>query len=256
MLQRKVWTEFSTTMNNLLSPGGGSMTTSTVTPEIVAFAPGVARRAGRPAAEEVDDLTEGLEADLAEAYAEDLQRELPDPAAYATELRPRPGCRVRTKAKSGVLSGLARAGSDTRATSRSRSAATRRSPAPLTSSSRCVRPGGSSVPGWRPGIVASFFGERARLWLRTALVARVRCVRRRQRPVGPRSLARQGVPALIAIGNVVGDVGVCRAMLTPRASMPANTDGDVDGYADATSDRTARVYLNGQPVTNIYRVRR
>ncbi len=32
-------------------------------------------------AEEADELTEGLEADLAESYAEDLRRELPDPVA-------------------------------------------------------------------------------------------------------------------------------------------------------------------------------
>ena len=80
------------------------MTTSTVTPEIVEFAQGVRAALADLPAEEVDDLTEGLEADLAEAYAEDLQRELPDPAAYATELRAAAGLPMRTKgAKSGVF---------------------------------------------------------------------------------------------------------------------------------------------------------
>ena len=83
------------------------MTTSTVTPEIVEFAQGVRAALADLPAEEVDDLTEGLEADLAEAYAEDLQRELPDPAAYATELRAAAGLPLRAKAaKTGVLAGL------------------------------------------------------------------------------------------------------------------------------------------------------
>ena len=43
------------------------MTTSTVTPEIVEFAQGVRAALADLPAEEVDDLTEGLEADLAEA---------------------------------------------------------------------------------------------------------------------------------------------------------------------------------------------
>jgi hypothetical protein len=89
------------------------MTTSTVTPEIAEFAQGVRAALADLPAEEVDDLTDGLEADLAEAYAEDLQRELPDPAAYATELRAAAGLPMRTKpAKGGVMSGLVQGGYD------------------------------------------------------------------------------------------------------------------------------------------------
>lgn len=63
------------------------MNTSTVTPEIAIFAEGVRVALADLPAEEVDDLTEGLEADLAESLAEDLRRTLPDPVAYAAELR-------------------------------------------------------------------------------------------------------------------------------------------------------------------------
>ena len=56
-------------------------------PEIVTFAEGVRAALADLPAEEVDDLTEGLEADLAESLAEDLRRTLPDPVAYAAELR-------------------------------------------------------------------------------------------------------------------------------------------------------------------------
>ena len=63
------------------------MTTSTVTPEIAEFANGVRAALADLPADEVDDLTDGLEADLAESLAEDLRRTLPDPVAYAAELR-------------------------------------------------------------------------------------------------------------------------------------------------------------------------
>lgn len=61
--------------------------TSSVPTEIVEFAAQVREQLSDLPAEDLDDLTEGLEADLAEAYREDLARELPDPLAYATELR-------------------------------------------------------------------------------------------------------------------------------------------------------------------------
>lgn len=63
------------------------MNTSTLPTEIVAFAAAVRASLSDLPADEVEELTDGLEADLAEAYAEDLARELPDPAAYADELR-------------------------------------------------------------------------------------------------------------------------------------------------------------------------
>ncbi|MBC9225966.1 hypothetical protein GL325_06520 [Aeromicrobium sp. 636] len=55
--------------------------------QITAFAAEVRAALADLPADEVDELTEGLEADLAEAYAEDLARELPDPVSYAAELR-------------------------------------------------------------------------------------------------------------------------------------------------------------------------
>ncbi len=63
------------------------MTATTVPADIAYFARRVRRALSDLPAEEVDELTDGLEADLAESFAEDLRRELPDPAAYADELR-------------------------------------------------------------------------------------------------------------------------------------------------------------------------
>ncbi|TCI98655.1 hypothetical protein [Aeromicrobium sp. IC_218] len=63
------------------------MTTTTVPAQIADFARRVRAALSDLPAEEVEELTDGLEADLAEGFAEDLRRELPDPAAYADELR-------------------------------------------------------------------------------------------------------------------------------------------------------------------------
>lgn len=74
------------------------MNTTTLPAQITEFAAAVRAALGDLPADEVDELTDGLEADLAEAYAEDLARELPDPVSYAAELRgaaglPTPGPR-------------------------------------------------------------------------------------------------------------------------------------------------------------------
>ncbi len=61
--------------------------TTTIPAEITAFASRVRAALADLPADELEELTEGLEADLAEAYAEDLARELPDAEAYAAELR-------------------------------------------------------------------------------------------------------------------------------------------------------------------------
>lgn len=74
--------------------------TTTVPTEIASFATSVRAELADLPAEEVEELTEGLEADLAEAFREDLARELGDPSAYAAELRaaaglPAPAARTR-----------------------------------------------------------------------------------------------------------------------------------------------------------------
>lgn len=90
------------------------MNTSIIAPEIVAFARGVREALADLPAEEVDDLTDGLEADLAESLAEDLRRTLPDPVAYAAELRLAAGLPGRAPAR-GSLAGIADAWTGARA---------------------------------------------------------------------------------------------------------------------------------------------
>ncbi|TXL61542.1 hypothetical protein [Aeromicrobium terrae] len=77
------------------------MTTYAITPTVASFADAVRDALGDLPAEEVDDLTEGLEADLAEAFA-DGRGELPDPIAYAEELRTAAGLPRRAARRPGL----------------------------------------------------------------------------------------------------------------------------------------------------------
>ena len=228
------------------------MTTSTVTPEIVEFAQGVRAALADLPAEEVDDLTEGLEADLAEAYAEDLQRELPDPAAYATELRAAAGLPVRASAKAGVLSGLAQGWKDTRADI---AIAIRRNPALASAVDFLgeLRPAWWILRAWlATWIVGAVVGRDGGIlphdawWfvLAAAIVVSVQWGRGRWlfRGLGP----------VIVIGNVAALV-LLLPVVAEANSRSGNYYGAIDdsGYADASTELTG-VYLNGTQVTNIY----
>jgi len=231
------------------------MTTSTVTPEIVEFAQGVRAALADLPAEEVDDLTEGLEADLAEAYAEDLQRELPDPAAYATELRAAAGLPMRTKgAKDGVLSGIAQGWKAMRADV---AVAIRRNPALASAVEFLVslRPAWWIARAWLAAwIVAAFFGNErgygmaGTWWLVFVAFVIISVQWGRGRWHGA------GVPALIAIGNVVAVLA-----LLPVVALSADgaSDDYGSGYGDGvqalTEDMSTKgLSFNGSPLENIY----
>ncbi len=93
------------------------MTATTLPAEIVAFAAAVRAALADLPTDEVEELTEGLEADLAEAYAEDLARELPDPSDYAAELRgaaglPTPDPQSRPRRLGAIVESFAEMGRD------------------------------------------------------------------------------------------------------------------------------------------------
>lgn len=227
------------------------MTTSTVTPEIVTFAHGVRAALADLPADEVDDLTEGLEADLAEAYAEDLQRELPDPAAYAAELRLAAGLPVRSKVKQGLFSGL---GDGLRDTKRDIGIAIRRNPAlvGIVDFLAALQPAWWLIRAWvayqvAMHLIGAVNGER--LWLPTDLLQWVVLALLAVASVqwGRGCWRFQGLGPIIVVGNVVAAV-----MLIPMISAAGSSIGEVyytDGYEP--QDLTG-VYLNGQPVTNIF----
>jgi hypothetical protein len=72
------------------------MSTTTLSPEITRFAAAVRYALADLPPEEVDDLTDGLEADLAERQEESADAALGDPAAYADELRSAAGLPPRS----------------------------------------------------------------------------------------------------------------------------------------------------------------
>lgn len=230
-----------------------SVTPSIGSAQIAAFAQGVRDALADLPAEEVDDLTEGLEADLAEAYAEDLQRELPDPAAYATELRAAAGLPQRPKpASSGVLASLLTSSKDVKT---DLLVAIRRNPG-LSSALGFVdslRPLWWITRAWLAAwLVAAFFGSERGFGMEPGwwLVLLVFAVISVQWGRG-RWLAR-GVPTLIVLGNVVAVVA-----FTPVLAAADGWDsggyeqGFEDGLSGATNDSSA-LALYGQPVTNIF----
>lgn len=226
------------------------MTTSTVTPEIVEFAQGVRAALADLPAEEVDDLTEGLEADLAEAYAEDLQRELPDPAAYATELRAAAGLPMRTKAKAGMFSGLAQGWKDTRGDI---AIAIRRNPtlASVAEFLVSLRPVWWITRAWLAAwLVGAFFGNErgyglaGTWWLVFAAFVVVSVQWGRGKWHG------SGVPALIAIGNVVAVVVLLPVMAAASSWDGGGGDYYAEPYPEAGDSRG--ITLEGRSVTNIF----
>lgn len=218
------------------------MTTSTVTPEIAKFAQGVRAALADLPADEVDDLTDGLEADLAEAYAEDLQRELPDPSAYATELRLAAGLPVRTKVHRGALSGI---GDGLRETRRDIGIAIRRNSALSGFADFLVtlRPVWWVLRAWlATWLVAAFFGSEQGYWFSGAgwflVLAAFIAISVQW---GRGEWRGKGVAPLIVLGNVVAVI----ALLPVMAAADDWNSGDV-GEFDAGYSAGADSVLNDQ----------
>jgi hypothetical protein len=224
------------------------MTTSTVTPEIVTFAQGVRAALADLPADEVDDLTEGLEADLAEAYAEDLQRELPDPAAYAAELRLAAGLPVRSKVKQGLLSGL---GDGLRDTKRDIGIAIRRNPALAGIADFLVtlRPAWWIVRAWVAyeafallgGSRDAFVPTEFFLWLVLAafVVISVQWGRGHWR--------FRGLGPIVIFGNVVAAL-----LLIPMISAADSSGADVYYGNEGYGPPPAGTSIDGEQVSNIF----
>lgn len=227
------------------------MTTSTVAPEILAFAQGVRDALADLPADEVDDLTDGLEADLAESLAEDLRRTLPDPIAYAAELRLAAGLPMReAPARGGVLASLAEVLRDARIGAEQ---ALHNIPAAtaVVDFLAVLRPGWWIVRAWIATwlVAEATFGVGGWFWVVLLLFVVVSVQWGRGR------LTFRGVRVLTAVGNIVAVVA-----LLPVLSAAQSGNGDYNlgydeghsaGPAGAEQDLTG-VYLNGQEVTNIF----
>jgi hypothetical protein len=221
------------------------MSTSTVAPEIVAFARGVREALADLPTDEVDDLTEGLEADLAESLAEDLRRTLPDPVAYAAELRAAAGLPGRAPDRA-ATSGLAHAWRGARA---GVTEAIDRSPA-LTSVVdflAVLRPAWWIVRAWlATWLLAALFGMESRYWfdgtwwivLVGLVVVSVQWGRGRW--------GFPGLQGLVVAGNVIAVVALLPVL--------AAADGGVDTvyYGGEAASESEGLSMDGQPLENVY----
>jgi hypothetical protein len=231
------------------------MTTSTVAPEIAKFAAAVREALADLPEEDRDELTDGLEADLSESLAEDLRRTLPDPVAYAAELRAAAGLPARAR-KRGAFAGLAESGRDTLSDVR---IAIRRNPALAGALDfvDAVRPLWWAIRAWVASwVLAAFFGMERGYWFDGAwwivfavfLVVSVQWGRGRW--------LGTGVPTLIAVGNVIAVL----ALLPIRAATDngGNGIGSFDrGYSaganSVLNDPPAKgLMFDGKPLQNIY----
>lgn len=231
------------------------MTTSTVAPEIAKFAAAVRDALADLPEEERDELTDGLEADLSESLAEDLRRTLPDPIAYAAELRAAAGLPAPAR-KRGTFAGLAQSGRDTLTDI---GIAIRRNPALAGALDflDAVRPiwwiGRAWVAAW---LVSALLGGQPRYWFSSGwwIVFAAFVVISVQWGRG-RWLSR-GVPALIVIGNVIAVIAVLPIMAAADDGGSGYSEFD-KGYSAGSdsvlNDPPAKGLLfNGQPLQNIY----
>ena len=225
------------------------MTTSTVQPEIVRFAAGVRAALADLPAEEVDDLTEGLEADLAESLAEDLRRTLPDPVAYAAELRLAAGLPGRVPRPT-VRNRLADVWRDEAARTRS-AIADNPALASFVDFVLTLRPAWWIVRAWiATWLLAALFGEERGfafepVWFVPLLGATIVSVQ-----WGRGRWQFTGLRQIVVIGNIVAAVALVPVLAAADSNM-GDTYYETD-YADPGAPTAEGLSMDGQPVTNIY----
>lgn len=232
---------------------------STITVEITLFAQRVRDALSDLPADEVDDLVDGLEADLAEAYAEDLQRELPDPTAYAEELRNAAGLPARESApKTGIRQSIRGIGVGIGVNAAALNANLRRSSAlaALLDFLAALRPFWWLLRGWIAyQVVVLFFGFRGpvlpydlRGWviLGVFLTISAQWGRGQWRPW-------RWLTGLVVIGNVFA-----AAVLLPVLSSSSAWSSPYKDYAQSPGSSSYEpapvqgLAVDGQPVDNVF----
>ena len=233
---------------------------NTVTPsiestQIAEFAQEVRAALADLPADEVEDLTDGLEADLTESLAEDLRRTLPEPVAYAAELRQAAGLPAADRARRGVLAGMTRTCTQAR---EHVAEAVRRHPAlhSVVDFLQVLRPLWWLVRAWlATWLLAAFGGMTTGLWFDGAFWAVMVALAVVSVQWGRRRWTFPGLQGVVVAGNVISVV-----LLLPvlDAALDGGARGDYDaGYADGAgsvgpSGTGQGLSLDGQPVENVY----
>jgi len=226
------------------------MSTATVPAEITRFAEQVRAELADLSVEDLDDLTEGLEADLAESLEEDPARELPDPVAYAAELRTAAGLPFRPEPGRGVRGAVRGMTTGLRSTGHQVAESLRGHPvtAGLLGFLEAIRPTWWVLRAWVAyWLVAAFFGSEAGfaprdLWWLVLLVFIVVSVQ-----LGRGRWRAKGVPTFVVLGNIAAAIVVIPVLVT-AGSWGESSDVHLSSVEEASPGTT----LNGRPVTNIY----
>lgn len=227
------------------------MTTTTVPTEITQFAQRVRAELSDLPEDDLDDLTDGLEADLAESLEEDPTRELPDPVAYAIELRTAAGLPAREAPGRGVRGAFRGMTSGLRDTGHQVAESLRAHPmtAGMLGFAEALRPTWWVLRAWVAFWLASaFFGNEEGfapqgLWwivLLAFIVVSVQLGRGRWRA--------KGVPTLLVVGNVLAALVVVPVLVAAGSWGPAS---EVRAHLEPAMYGSG-ASLDGNPVTNIY----
>ncbi|RYI98923.1 MAG: hypothetical protein EON52_27090, partial [Actinomycetales bacterium] len=231
------------------------MNATTVPVEIVSFAARVRAALSDLPAEELDDLTEGLEADLAEAYAEDLARELPDPVEYAAELRAAAGLPEPQPTQAGLRRTLAAVSADLRESGRRCLEAVRRNPAGRGVLDLLVslRPLWWVVRAWvAVWLLAAFFGAEggatptSSAWWLVLLAAALVSIQWGRGVWG----ARRIVPLLV-LGNVAAVVLLAPVVVFADGRSNSMSTVYAEPVVQEPQDLTG-LYADGRQVTNVF----
>ena len=226
------------------------MTTTTIPTEVTHFAEQVRAELADLSAEDLDDLTDGLEADLAESLEEDPTRRLPDPVAYASELRTAAGLPVRSEPARGIGGAIRGMTSGLRSTGHQVAESLRGHPvtAGMLGFLEALRPIWWVLRAWVAyWLVAAFFGSEAGfapagLWWLVLLAFVVVSVQ-----LGRGRWRAKGVPTLVIVGNVIAAIVVVPVVASAASWTRAS---EIMYVADPEPARG--LTLNDRPVTNVF----
>ena len=227
------------------------MTTTTVPTEITQFAQRVRAELSDLLEDDLDDLTGGLEADLAESLEEDPTRELPDPVAYAIELRTAAGLPAREAPGRGVRGAFRGMTSGLRDTRHQVTESLRGHPmtAGMLGFAEALRPTWWVLRAWVAFWLASaFFGSEEGfapqgLWWIVLLAFIVLSVQ-----LGRGRWRAKGVPTLLVVGNVLAALVVVPVLVAAGSWGPSS---EVRAHLEPVMYGSG-ASLDGNPVTNIY----
>lgn len=230
--------------------------TTTIPAEISAFAAQVRTALADLPADELEELTEGLEADLSEAYAEDLARELPDPAAYAAELRAAAGLPEPEARRAGVRGGVASLRQAVGESVRDVGVAVRRHPAgrALLDLADSLRPVWWVLRAWvatylAAGLLggeAGFAPSTASWWLVLAVAVTVSV------QWGRGAWGAGRLRPVVVVGNVVAVVALPVVVAAAHEWESYTYDQAYLSSGYAESPDLTGLYLDGTQVTNVF----